>query len=161
VNSETFRRESPLLREATLWLSARGFTWRNNTGVAHNPETGQHVRFGIKGGADLFDVVPPFGRFLGVETKARRGRQSDDQETFERAVRTAGGVYVLAKTLEDVERGYEEASTHPAIAQAIAAEREACAKIADAYARDPHADNPSAATGESIASDIRERSVAH
>lgn len=38
---------------------------------------------------------------------------------------------------------------------ATTAERERCAKIADQFADDPHADNSSCATGEAIASIIR------
>jgi hypothetical protein len=109
LQPEMFEREAPLVREATLWLSERAFVWRNNTGVARHPVTGQVVRFGIKGGADLLAVVPPFGRFLGVETKAKRGRQSAAQSVFEQAVRRAGGVYALAWSMEDVRRAFDEA----------------------------------------------------
>jgi hypothetical protein len=123
--------EHDFLREATLWLAVGGvFEWRNNTGVARNPETGQHVRFGIPGGSDLLCVVPPFGRFLGVETKAADGRQSKKQKVFEMAVKSAGGVYVLARTLEDVRRGYEEAQQIPGLAKLIADERHACRVLA-------------------------------
>jgi hypothetical protein len=102
--------ERGFLREATLLLADEGvFEWRNNTGVALNRHTGQRVRFGIPGGSDLLCVVPPFGRFLGVETKAKRGRQSENQQRFEKAVTRAGGVYVVAKTIEDVRRGLFEA----------------------------------------------------
>lgn len=38
---------------------------------------------------------------------------------------------------------------------AINAERERCAKIADKYADDPHGSNPSCATAEAIAAEIR------
>jgi hypothetical protein len=37
----------------------------------------------------------------------------------------------------------------------VLAERERCAKIADRYADDPHGSNPSCATGETIAAEIR------
>jgi hypothetical protein len=120
--SEPAPLEHDFLREATLWLAERGvFEWRNNTGVARHTETGQHVRFGIPGGSDLLVVVPPFGRFLGVETKAAKGRQSEKQKTFERAVRRAGGVYALAKTLEDVRRAFEEAQRIPGLDDVISA----------------------------------------
>ena len=47
------------------------------------------------------------------------------------------------------------------IEQQILLERERCARIADKYADDPHGNNPSCATGESIASDIRAQSDPH
>jgi hypothetical protein len=110
--------EGDFLREATLWLAERNvFEWRNNTGVAVNKETGQFVRFGIPGGSDLLVVVPPFGRFLGVETKAKLGRQSEKQKRFQRAVERAGGVYALAKTLEELKRAFDAASTVPRVAE--------------------------------------------
>jgi hypothetical protein len=114
--------EGDFLREATLWLAERNvFEWRNNTGVAVNKETGQFVRFGIPGGSDLLVVVPPFGRFLGVETKAKLGRQSEKQKRFQRAVERAGGVYALAKTLEELKRAFDAASTHPSGAELLRA----------------------------------------
>jgi hypothetical protein len=108
--------EGDFLREATLWLAEHAvFEWRNNTGVAVNKATGQHVRFGIPGGSDLLVVVPPYGRFLGVETKAKRGRQSDKQKRFEQAVRRAGGVYAVCKTLEELRVAFDEARSVPVI----------------------------------------------
>jgi hypothetical protein len=108
--------ESDFLREATLWLAERDvFEWRNNTGVARHPITQQHVRFGIPGGSDLLVIVPPFGRFLGLETKAARGRQSKKQRVFQAAVERAGGVYAVARTLEEVRQAFKVASRLPAL----------------------------------------------
>jgi hypothetical protein len=44
-----------------------------------------------------------------------------------------------------------------AFTAAVAAEREACAKLADIEADNPHGSNPGCATAESIAAEIRAR----
>jgi len=43
------------------------------------------------------------GRSVFIEVKASRGRQSEHQKSFQRLVEAAGGEYVLARRVEDVE----------------------------------------------------------
>lgn len=87
----------------SMWL------WRANTGVA---QIGRRVvRFGIPGQADLTGILPD-GRRLEVEAKSVDGRQTEEQRNYQRMIERFGGVYVLARTVEDVSRalraaGYE------------------------------------------------------
>lgn len=53
-----------------------------------------------EGVADLF--VTGRGICAWVEMKSATGRQSDDQEKFQRAVEANGGLYILARSEHDV-----------------------------------------------------------
>lgn len=70
--------------------------WRNNVGV----DTQRGVRYGLAvGSADLIGMVD--GRFLAVEVKAANGRMSDDQRIWRDVVRGLGGVYILARSVDE------------------------------------------------------------
>lgn len=75
-----------------------GVWWRQNVGVGVAP--GQRViRFGVPGMADIGGVYR--GRHIEIEVKTDTGRQSEQQRRWERAVTRAGGVYVLARSIDD------------------------------------------------------------
>jgi hypothetical protein len=42
------------------------------------------------------------GRFVGVEVKSRRGRQGAEQKKQQALIEAAGGLYVIARSLDDV-----------------------------------------------------------
>jgi hypothetical protein len=75
--------------------------WRQNTGAAM--VKGRLVQFGIPGTPDILGVLAPTGRFLGIECKSATGRQREAQKTFQRVVESMGGVYVLARSVADVD----------------------------------------------------------
>lgn len=88
--------------KAVLVSDPRCALWRNEIGSStHFPDGTKRkgpIRYGIcnPGGADLIGL---FGiRFLAVEIKTPRGRQSPDQIAFERAVTARGGVYALVRS---------------------------------------------------------------
>jgi hypothetical protein len=72
-----------------------------------------------RAGAFFGDAIPagwpditgllPDGRFIGVECKSKRGRQSPAQKAMAQEIRRRGGLYVLARRVEDVQREIEEA----------------------------------------------------
>lgn len=74
---------------------------RVNTGVARYGD--RVVRFNPPGTADLVGLIAPTGRMLMVECKAARGRQRDAQRAMERVVTAFGGLYVLARSVADVD----------------------------------------------------------
>ena len=83
--------------------------WRANVLAARMGN--RFVRAGVPGQADLTGILPD-GRRLEVETKSATGRQTEDQRNFQRMIERFGGVYVLARSVEDVrdrllEEGYE------------------------------------------------------
>ncbi len=57
-----------------------------------------------EGTPDLLGVMTP-GRAIAIEVKAPKGRQRDAQVAFQKAWEARGGIYVLAKSIEDVYRG--------------------------------------------------------
>jgi hypothetical protein len=76
--------------------------WRQNTGAARIGS--RFVRFGLKGAADLQGLIAPGGRALFVEVKSPTGQQSKEQIAFQRLIEKHGGIYVLARSVWDVER---------------------------------------------------------
>lgn len=115
------RSEQSILHEHLVGLSALDETicWRNNTGQAwqgnqHHAAIGQFVKvepgmvilrearpvkFGVKGSADIIGSTR--GIPLAVETKKQGGRQSEDQQRFQRQWERAGGTYILSMSLDD------------------------------------------------------------
>lgn len=79
----------------------RVFHWRNNTG-SFTSERGHFYRFGAKGSPDIFAVRPPDGLIVGIEVKDLKGRLNDNQIAFRDALEAAGGIYVIARSLDDV-----------------------------------------------------------
>ena len=74
------------------------FAFRMNTGKARMG--GRFVTFGIPGQPDIFAIIQ--GRFVGIEVKTVVGRQSKDQKNWQRNCERAGGLYILARSVEDV-----------------------------------------------------------
>jgi hypothetical protein len=72
--------------------------WRNNAVVA-NIE-GRVIRAGIKGQADITGILAPSGRRLEIEVKAGKDRMRPEQIAFRDAVMAAGGVHVIAHSVE-------------------------------------------------------------
>lgn len=89
------------------------FAWRSNTGRANLPGRGgkmRSVQFGEPGAPDIMGILPG-GRFLGVECKRPLGpkggtggsEQTPEQVAFQVSTSDAGGLYVLARSSEDLE----------------------------------------------------------
>ncbi len=77
--------------------------WRANTGVA---QIGSRVvRFGVPGQADLTGILQlgGIGVSLWIEVKSASGRQTQEQVWFQQMVERLGGLYILARSVEDVD----------------------------------------------------------
>ncbi|MFA5990469.1 MAG: VRR-NUC domain-containing protein [Sphingomonas sp.] len=75
------------------------FHWRNNTGgtmVAGN----HFMKFGYPGSPDIIAVVK--GQFIGIEVKDIKGKLNDNQEIFKEKLEKAGGLYIIAKSIDDI-----------------------------------------------------------
>lgn len=89
----------------TAWGAHPGVRlWRQNTGKAYPPGSDRLVTFGVPGQGDISGIVAPSGRRLEIECKSARGRQREDQEAFQRVIERFGGIYILARSVEDVDR---------------------------------------------------------
>lgn len=90
-------REAQILAEVMVEIGAiEGvLAWRNNTGMARAGD-GRIVRFGMPGSPDV--IVIAGGRFVGLEVKTERGRQSSAQKRWQQACEAAGGVYAVVRS---------------------------------------------------------------
>lgn len=87
------------------WLKYKGiFAFMVNTqgnfnkfsqSYYHNPRL-------MKGVADIICLYE--GKFIAIECKAGKGKQSEHQREFEKMVKANGGDYILAYGLEAVEK---------------------------------------------------------
>lgn len=60
------------------------------------------IRAGLcTGGSDILGIAPNGGRFIAIEVKTKTGRVSPEQQTFINAVRAAGGIAGVARSVED------------------------------------------------------------
>lgn len=101
--------ESAVVAACRQTLAAwRIWHYRNNTGGMKGSHKGKgwFVRFGVPGAADIIGILSG-GRFLAVECKAGKGRQSPEQEMFQRAVEEAGGVYWLVWSADELNERLE------------------------------------------------------
>ena len=92
--------ENAVTKSVVEFLTAHGAEiQRVQTGVIH---AGNRFIHGAKPGtADLLGVFR--GYALAVEVKAPNGKgPSDDQQDFEHRWRMCGGVYVVARSVDDV-----------------------------------------------------------
>jgi hypothetical protein len=106
-------KERDVLKACLDYLKLRGIpAVRVNGGGMHAPGPGgrtRYVRFtSTPGCADILAVLPPAGRFAGIEVKRPGGRLTADQESFLAAVRRAGGlglvVHSVGELVEELER---------------------------------------------------------
>lgn len=88
--------------------------WRQNTGVAIAGDvsailalckragiSARLVRFGVPGQADLTGILDD-GRRLEIEVKSPSGRQTADQKNYQTMIEHLGGVYILARNVDDI-----------------------------------------------------------
>lgn len=78
-------------------LAPRAFFWRANTGGAQTSRG--YIKFGLPGQADILGLAGPNGRLIAIELKTETGRQSKEQKAFQAQIETAGGLYILARSL--------------------------------------------------------------
>ena len=75
------------------------FHWRQNSG-AFKTDAGGFYRIGIVGAPDIFILIQ--GIIYACEVKNEKGKQSESQKAFQQGFEKAGGIYFIARTLEDV-----------------------------------------------------------
>jgi hypothetical protein len=106
-------KEADVQRAILNYLALRGiFHYRNNSGAFVFPATATTARRFIKAGAlgspDIVCVID--GQYVGIEVKAPKGRQIDNQKKFQWQMEAAGGKYVLAYSLDDVVSALQKAA---------------------------------------------------
>lgn len=76
--------------------------WRANVLVARD-QSGRVVKSGVKGQADISGILQG-GRRIEIECKTATGRQTPEQIAWQRMIERFGGLYILARSVDDVER---------------------------------------------------------
>lgn len=106
--ARSVRRESSIQSEILAWLGSRPWcrAWRQVTGTYLTPDGRHVVRAGLIGSADISGILHD-GRRLEVEVKSARGTQSKQQKAFEAMVKRMGGVYVVARSVDEVRAALE------------------------------------------------------
>lgn len=95
-------RETDILRAIHdgVIASGRACVWRNNVGRATYGTA--RVQYGLGlGSADLVGLLVPSGRGVAIEVKTPVGRLSPVQVAWRGAWERAGGLYVLAHSVEE------------------------------------------------------------
>jgi len=78
--------------------------WRFNVGAVQFDNPDRFVRFAIPGFSDLHGILPG-GRALYIECKrSHGGRQSDVQKNFQNTAESFGAIYILASSVEAVDK---------------------------------------------------------
>jgi len=94
--------EADIQKRILAFLRREGvFHWRQNVG-GFQDRTGRWVSFGVLGLADIIGIEPGTGRFLAIEVKRRGEGQTARQRRFQERVEAAGGLYILARSVDDV-----------------------------------------------------------
>lgn len=91
-----------LIKKGVLcWRNNNAPTWDQKLNSGYGGYRTNNVMAGV---ADILGIMPDgSGRFLAIEVKTPRGQQSAQQLLFQKRVERAGGVYVLARQISDVD----------------------------------------------------------
>lgn len=102
--------ESVIQQKIRLALGMRDdiFMFRINVGVFRPMHGDQRraIRSAPDGTPDLLGVKMP-GQAFGIEVKTAKGQQREAQKNWQKAWEKRGGIYILARSVEDVYKGLD------------------------------------------------------
>lgn len=93
------------------WRPDLGFFYRTNNIPRFDKERGiffKLPKYTPKGVPDITGVLSGSGRACFIECKAPKGRLSPDQISFQIKVISMGAIYILAKSIDDLEAAFSE-----------------------------------------------------
>jgi hypothetical protein len=95
-------KENKVQSDILKHLKAKGILcWRNNNTAVYDPKINGYRSFnGMKGVGDILAVHN--GVFYSIECKANTN-QSSDQILFQKRLERAGGVYIVARNIADID----------------------------------------------------------
>ena len=89
-------------RQVLDYLLWKGYLYtRLNSGMTKVEN--RLIRLAPAGWADIIGMTKD-GRFMAIECKDVKGKQNTNQKEFEKQVLAGGGVYIVARSLEDVQK---------------------------------------------------------
>jgi len=87
--------------------SMGGVAYRINSTGNYNNSLGKWIMSGMKKGLpDIIGIL--HGRFIGIEIKIGRDKQSCDQKQRQTEIEQAGRIYLLAKNLEQLKEDIKD-----------------------------------------------------
>ena len=91
-----------LVKQILLYLSSvdKCRAWENVTGTGYTMDLSRIISFGLKGSADILGCWD--GKFIAIEVKTGNAVQTKQQRMFEQMINHCGGLYLVARCLEDV-----------------------------------------------------------
>ena len=75
--------------------------WKNNTGVLKN-DSGEYIRFGLNGSADIIGILKKNGKMICIEVKTGNAVQSKVQKNFEKMILDYNGYYIVGRSIQQV-----------------------------------------------------------
>lgn len=94
-------RESEIQKSIIQYLSYRKDTYYVRVGSGGiKTADGRYFKSGKKGCPDI--LICYKGRFIGLEVKNEKGKQSEFQETAKKEIEKVGGKYYIVKDIDDV-----------------------------------------------------------
>jgi hypothetical protein len=91
-----------------IWRANVGVGWFVDGQAARKADPRAYaVRFGLPGQADISGILDG-GRRLEIECKTDVGRQSEEQRAFQAMIERFGGLYVLARDIENVDVAFAQ-----------------------------------------------------
>ena len=110
---KTKRSEREVQNAICEYLKLRGlFFWRQNTAPTYQKDRQVYrkmPKFARKGVGDI--LLLHKGLFVCIECKSAVGRQSEPQKEFQEDVEKNGGLYIIARSVDDVIQGVLDAKT--------------------------------------------------
>jgi hypothetical protein len=96
--------ETKIQHEILTYLKKRGiFCFRCNNGGVYDAKIHRYrTSVSLPGVPDIIGIHG--GRFLGIEVKTSKGKQSPEQVMFQKRVEEDGGIYILATSPDDVQK---------------------------------------------------------
>lgn len=89
----------------------RIFAWRENTIGVFDAKRGIYRPAPKKGISDIIAILPPHGRFCGIEIKTGKDRLSPEQQGFIENIQRMGGIALVVKDYEDFVDQFSNLST--------------------------------------------------
>jgi hypothetical protein len=95
------RLETDIQKGILAYLNLFGFFWKVQINGLYDRQTGRWRKTGMKGTSDIIGVLRG-GRFMSVEVKRPGNEPTLHQLLFMQRVRAAGGIAIVASSVENV-----------------------------------------------------------
>jgi len=93
--------ESAIQKQILDYIRRLGFyAWKNNNTGIFDPKRKVFRTVETKGVSDIIAIKNSLVLF--IEVKTEKGVQSDSQKEFQAEIEKHGGIYILARSIEDV-----------------------------------------------------------